>query len=529
MLIDTEVIQVFHPRMPSSAQSWRRSTRAALAGIAASAALLAGCGTTVPLTQQVAQGSSGLGSSSGAASPTASAPAGETSAVDGTSASTGGTSSVAGSGATTTTGSPSASGQGGASNAAVSGHDAIASTGPGWDQQHIYIGIITVTDAPTVGHLLGVESLDYGDQNGFTKDMIDYVNSHGGLFGRSLVTVAYDVSSTTDPNTSGQAACTRFTQDHRVVAALGSVATDSFYQCMKNAHVPVINGGYGQWFTATEMARYKGWAYYWGNFSFERLVPVWLERLGALGYFKGWDTAAGAPGIAPVKVGLLHTGDAYHPRAFALLKAQLKQHGYDVVSEFQASNPNDYSNAVLQFRAAKVTHLFLDSSAALFYPPQAEQQHYYARYAVTSDDYIQPFLQDTAPAAQLRGMMGVGWVPAQDVDLTHKPAPDPGQARCFKIMKDRGADVSKNNYQYTANTVCDTVFLFLELARAGHGLAPANLVQSLVAAGSNFPWASQMGTGVVPTDLTLAPEVRGLQYVESCSCVQYAGPVVRVP
>lgn len=506
----------------------RRAVLSVLSVLVASAALLAGCGTTVPVAQQTGPGATALGGPLADGRPTTT---GSTSSADGSGTVAGGSTPADG----TTRGGSSvrstdASGGGmPATSAGTGGAGVIPKTGPGWDERSIYVGVVTVTDAPTVGHLLGVESLDYGEQNAYTKAMLDYVNSHGGLFGRSLVPVAYDVSSTSDLNTSGQAACTRFTQDRRVAVALGAVPVDTYYACLKKARVPVISSGYGQFFTAKEMSRYRGWVYFWGTLSYERLVPVWLDRLRAMGYFTGWSTTAGAPAQAPVKVGLLHNNSPYDPGAFAHLKAQLQRRGIEVAAEFQASNPNDYSNAVLQFRAAKVTHLFLDSTAALFYPAQAEQQHYYARFAVNSNDFIQPFLQATAPAAQLRGMMGLGWVPAQDVDLTHKPAPTPGQARCFKIMRDRGADVSQNNYQYTANTVCDSFFIFLELARAGRGLAPGNLLNSVGVAAADFPWASQMGTGVVPTDLSLAPVAQGLEYVESCRCVQYTGPVVRVP
>lgn len=73
---------------------------------------------------------------------------------------------------------------------------------------HIYIGATSEPDAGTVGHDLGAASLNYGNQDSYLNAMVAYINSHGGLFGRTLVPVVYDVSSVEHTNTSAQAACT---------------------------------------------------------------------------------------------------------------------------------------------------------------------------------------------------------------------------------------------------------------------------------------------------------------------------------
>jgi hypothetical protein len=495
-----------------------------LAVLGATSALLAACGTTVPTSVQAGTGA--LEQNAGATNPLFQ-PGQSSGAVHAPTATDGGI--VAGPRSDGPSTVSSASSLSTAVARTRAERTSIPKSGPGWDEGHVYVGVVTVTDAPTVGHLLGVNSLDYGDQNSYLKAVFDYVNKNGGLFGRTLVAVPYDASSTTDPNTTAQAACTKFSQDRRVVASLSALPSPTFYSCMRAAGVPVIGDGYGFFFRAKDFEKYKGWLYFWGSPSFERLIPLWLDRLRTMGYFSGWNNTAGAPGNLPVKVGLLYGDDGFRAKAFAYLKTLLKSRGINVAAEFQSSSPSDYSNAVVKFRSAGVTHLFMDSGASLFYPPQAENQHYYARYAVTSNNFIQPFLQETQPKAQLRGMMGVGWIPHQDVDLRHNPGPTAGQAACFKIMREAGASLAKDNYQYVAETVCDSIFLFLEMAHVGGALDPTSLLRSVQAAGSTFPWASQLGRGIVSTDLTLTPVVRGLQYVDSCSCVQYVGPVLRVP
>lgn len=148
-----------------------------------------------------------------------------------------------------------------------------------------------------------------------------------------------------------------------------------------------------------------------------------------------------------MKVALLYQDDPIKEAAFAYLKAQLQQRGIDVVdsASWDSSDLQDFSSDVIKFRADGVTHLFMDADADLFYPQQAQAQGYFARYAVESSDYIQPFLEDFAPPDQLRGMMGVGWVPTQDVDLAHNPGPNAGQASCLAIMRQGGVDLSEDN------------------------------------------------------------------------------------
>jgi hypothetical protein len=266
----------------------------------------------------------------------------------------------------------------------------------------------------------------------------------------------------------------------------------------------------------------------WGNLSYERLVTTWISLLAQNGYFKGWDTKNGVPGIAPVKIALLYKDEPYTDAAYAVLKAELKRRGYDVVADARWLNPNDFSNYAVQFRAEGVTHLFLDSGAGLLYPPSAQAQSFHARYAVSSANQIQPIFQNTAPPAQLKGMMGVGWVPRLDIDLAHGPT-TAGDKVCLKIMQDAGADVSKSNYRYVAEVSCDSFFLIVQMALRGGGLSPSDLFTGYSKVLSSFPWASNLGTGAATSDISSTPGVRALEWVESCKCVEYVGPYTKIP
>ena len=117
-----------------------------------------------------------------------------------------------------------------------------------------------------------------------------------------------------------------------------------------------------------------------------------------------------------------------------------------------------------------VTHLFFDYGAALFFPTQSESQTYRPRYGLSSYNFLQPFIMANAPAGQLTGLSGAGWLPVLDVLEEHAPAATPEMEQCLADMQQRGVDVSRQNYRYVAYVTCDTPeVIALAAEQAGKG------------------------------------------------------------
>jgi hypothetical protein len=466
----------------------RRSALLALVTVA-----LAGCGTTV---DGVGAGTAPAGSAGlSAPSPGVSAvpgPGGGLAGAGTTSNDSGanGGGSVAGTGALATA--PPVAGGG-----AVASGGAMAATGHGYDEKHVYIGFPTNTDVSKAAPA-GLGASEFGDQEGQIRAVVAEVNRHGGLFGRTIVPRFHDIKTASlqaDPQTAAQSTCTAFTEDSTVVAVVNIVAAidlPTFYSCLAKHDTPIISAGFVP--IDDEMfSTFAPYLYKTTSASFTALSPVWIDRLSALGYFHGWNAAAGASAATPAKVGLLYPDRQPQQRIFAALKSQLAAKGIRVVKDFQYNASSldaesaDMSNAVLQFRDAGVTHVLSSESDVLLFMTAADSQHYRPRYGLNSYHAPAVQLQGTVPASQLVGSMGVGWLPITDVDASHNPGSvGPGEKACRQVMRDANQDISGAAPAVVAFALCDSVHMISRGMTAAGSLASGGMRDGLSRIGDTF-------------------------------------------
>ncbi|MGZ6804973.1 MAG: hypothetical protein ACXVFU_18190, partial [Nocardioidaceae bacterium] len=185
-----------------------------LAGL--TAALLAGCGTTVPVTEQVsAQGPAGgtalggpavAGSTAGSTAPEA--PTGPAAALP----------------ATTAVPLPGSAGGAPSAGPAATGPTPVdparAAAAP-TTKKPVEVGVVIFPDVNKAAAMFG-GSASVGDQKGEVTDAIGWANTHGGLNGHRIVPVFFEVSLTSTQTYAQtyQQICASFTQDHHVVATM---------------------------------------------------------------------------------------------------------------------------------------------------------------------------------------------------------------------------------------------------------------------------------------------------------------------
>jgi ABC-type branched-subunit amino acid transport system substrate-binding protein len=250
-------------------------------------------------------------------------------------------------------------------------------------------------------------------------------------------------------------------------------------------------------------ASYAPFLYKTTSASFTPLLPVWIDRLLALGYFHGWDTRNGKSASAPAKVGLLYPNRQPQQRIFAQLKSQLTAKGIQVVKDFQYDatsldrESTDMSNAVLQFRSAGVTHVLSSESDVLLFMTAADSQHYRPRYGLNSYHAPAVQLQGTVPATQLVGSMGVGWLPITDVDAGHNPGSvGPGEKRCRQIMHNASQDIRSSATAVVAFALCDGVHMVVQGASALGSPSAQGLRDGLSRVGASFESALTWRSGL---------------------------------
>jgi len=253
-------------------------------------------------------------------------------------------------------------------------------------------------------------------------------------------------------------------------------------------------------------------------------------------YFKPWDTSAGAPGVAPVKMGVLGPdSDSWLPVIKNVVLPELSAAGYPVdpknVVIYKAGDPSDTVStiqaAVLKFRSEKVTHVLpLDTNSMVLFGGTAEKQEYRPRYGVTSSTSVQGYAGSALlPYRQLRGALGIGWLPQVDIPESAQGTKydGPGRKRCLDIMARAQITFNSLNAKGAALVICDEFFSLdatVESLPRGSAINVATFMFALERLGS-FPIAGLPSGGWGPGRHYTITDAYPYAFSEKCPCMTY--------
>jgi len=481
--------------------------------------LTAACGTTVPLAQQsqlqpgttsdgttgsLATGSSGGQSSGGAGNPLTPGTAVQPSnggSLGGATGSTPGGSSGPGS---------------------VVAPGGTASRGP------IKIGALTATGAAKYQQSLGFSAGASGDQIAMTRSVVNHINAGGGLGGRKIELVIYDLEPgavVADASSAYQAACTYFTQDKKVVAvaSLAALAPDSFYACMAQARVPLVTPDEG---VSTDFfQRFANTVYMPPAPSYTRLLAESVDAL----WEAGWLTAKSKVGVIGYD-----TVDVHSIVDKGLLPA-LKRRGLSLTTGTYTSTTtaaaSEYNSAVLSFNTKGVDRVFFaPGGQPIYFALAAEQQNYRPRYALGSLEYPNA-LAETLPADQLAGSAGLGWLPYFDLPRSEQArVVTPGIAACRKAMASANQDYSAGTTLGIAAWICDDWMFLRDVFAAGATPDQAGIRRAAESLAATFQSASTFRTIFGPSRAhDGAGAYRLMAFQDGCRCYRYTSPVRALP
>jgi hypothetical protein len=510
----------------------RRRSGVAGAALLALVLVATGCGSTVQ-GQQVSLPASAGGfpaqAGDGLSAPLA-GDAGPGEPAPGTTVTGGFDSSGAQAPVTTRPGDGAASGQapraGGQPAAPAAPPPPPPASGPGFTAKELFIGVAYNSQLSEQMGAAGAAggSTALGDQRRQVEALVKDINARDGVGGRRMVPVFFDAKGHTDPSTASQAACSAWTEDNQVFAAMTYVAemgNDSMYACLAKRQVVFVP------LAGESAATYRKFApYLWtpAGVAVERVGPVWAQRLVALKYFSGWNTMLGRPGEEPVKVGLLLGNGARNGQPSMddglqrSLQAELSRQGIPVAATFSMKSIDQGSSAVLRFKEAGVTHVIGDYSIAIF-TQAAESQRYRPRYGLSSFSGGIA-LQLFSPPAQLVGALGIGWSPQGDVDAPQDPGDvSPAEARCRQIMQDAGEPTESRLAWFAMALGCDT-FTFFDTAIERSGFRPSALPAAAQALGA-VPPAFTFGISYPGGRADGVTYARDVAYRDDCSCFAY--------
>ena len=498
-----------------------RVSRSALA-LCAVALTAAGCGSTVSLTPGASEANlPGLGAAASPEGPSTtnlSGPAGGNQVV-----------SQAGGGSTigTATNDPSATSPG-----VLDSPGATASGLPfGVTPTQIFVGLVR--------HINGYNAAGGGfsssTQRSPQEQMLTRINASGGIGGRKLIAVPYEVddsSSVRDPNTEAQAQCATWTQDHHVFAVIDQGDPSGIVlRCTAAKHLIFIGGQLAQY----DASAFAINPYYFlsAGVDITSTMKIYVDGLANQKFVTSTS-----------KVGMLTFDTPYYSNALKQgYFPAMKQHGFKATSTVQVRYPqteselgelsSQVSQAVLKFRSAGVDRVMIEDIAGtlgLLFMTAAEGQHYRPLYGLNSQSAPAelvnggPSGSNLVPLAQLVGSVGVGWLPISDINQGMAFAP--GYQSCLKQLG--VATSSDYNSRSFAAEACTEVRLLVAGIR-GAGTIPTSQgvsrVLETLGHGANFTdGATTYQTGFASGKHFGVNGVRYSHFDTGCSCYRYSSP-----
>lgn len=395
-------------------------------------------------------------------------------------------------------------------------------TVPGVTATTVRIGIYTAQGFSDFASSLGA-SIATGDNRAQAQAVVDHLNKNGGIGGRRIEPVFHDFDislAATDINTEYERACAAWTQDQRVYAVVNPIGTanPTLYDCLSKAGVPTVSTGDSK--DASFLSKYGDFFYQPVDMNQRRTLANNVDGLVAAGFF-----GAGA------QVGVVHVDVPDEQAAVEFgLKPALARHGLRLAETFQApldnSAPAAYSNAVLRFKAAGVTHvLFTAASSPIAFGSNAESQNYYPRYGLQTKNSPSTLQTTMSPTTQ-RGAMGIGWQPMNDVDASRDPGRlNARQELCLRLMTQAGQDTSARATAVFGLWYCDMLFFLQDALLQAPSFAIADLSEGAESLAS-FQAASTFRSGLEPGRLHDGVKAyRMFAFRDDCSCYAYVTPL----
>ena len=408
----------------------------------------------------------------------------------------------------------------------------------------VAIGVLYADDGKkAIGAAGG--TADRGREDQEYKILFDAINAAGGIAGRRIVPVFYEIAFGDQRQQSEieQPACERFKSDQPVFAVLTTKAggaTDSFKRCVERAGIVHIAGN----FTVAGAKTYEEFPHYAepNGLGIERAAAAFTPSMAERKWFSGWNATTGDAAPGDSKVGIITFDYPTFQRAVdRVLVPALKK--VTTVGPIVRLNPYDsgqmnsaVSSAVLQFRQAGVTHVaFLQSTGAppLLFLQQANSQGYYPRYGFTSQD-VMPLLHEAGlvPAAGkvFHGAKGVGWWPSADVTYgKNEYASRPAAKACMATLAKGGKAPSSGLQQTLSFFHCDVVNLLRSSLEASGAISPAAFRSGLDRLRSTFSAAGTIRSLPSTNRRDGVTAVRGFAWSDDCDCFVHDGPERPVP
>jgi ABC-type branched-subunit amino acid transport system substrate-binding protein len=364
---------------------------------------------------------------------------------------------------------------------------------------------------------LGARGVSGGNQRGYAEALVAHLNATGGIDGRTVEAVYREVDIAglvANSDASDQADCEHFT-DAEVSAVLSPLPLGApLGPCLASRGIPLVVASPEE-FNDNDLARLGGMMSLPATPSLHRQADIIIGSLAQQGFYDG------------ATVGLVwYDKPTFREAIEEAFRPAFAAHGVTVAEEVVMSSytsSEQFSSAVLRFKARGITHVqFVDVSGllALQFMQYAETQQYRPRYGLSSANSLSA-VQTAVSPNQLRGAIGVGWMPS--LDTSEHPGFSATAQGCLDALRADGQRTGDRVAVALALWTCETLSFF----RAAMELAPehsaAGFVAGLAAIGDGYVPADTFAVRVGPGRYDGPAAVRPLAYDDGCSCFRYTG------
>ena len=408
------------------------------------------------------------------------------------------------------------------SNGTTSGADVV----PGLTAKTIKVGV-SVADPAVVRATFkttGAKGISTPDESGVVKAVVQDINAHGGMAGRTVVPVVR-VHKETDTSTEMEADCAAFTEDTQVFASYSTNSSagtiNQLADCLaKHKTLFVLDTRAA--FDDSDFARWSPYVYAPAYLAGDRWGGI-VSNLARLGYF-----SAGA------RVGLVSIDE---PGAQRLLKKVVSPalaaqgvHPVDTVSVSTFSDLAGVSHVsqqvnsfVAKFKNEHIDHVMFVgtySAASYFFPAAAERQGYHPRYAMNSSEGPAA-IATNSPKGQFHGAVGVGWLPALDVDSDNDPSDNAEETRCLKVVERAGIEPGDRSAQFQTLGICNALYFMKAALDKATTVSAKDFASAVTKLGSGFGSPKTAATAFTDGRKDGVAAVRGFAFEDSCECFRY--------
>ncbi|WP_370614822.1 ABC transporter substrate-binding protein [Mumia sp. Pv 4-285] len=416
-------------------------------------------------------------------------------------------------------------GDGGGSGGAV----AMTGVGPGVTDESVKVVFVGV-DLEAVKGVTGFKTANAGDPEKQVEALETWVNANGGVGGRKLDAVFRLYDAQKDSPAAEEQLCKQVVQDDKAFAVvLTGQFQDNARPCYAMEKTLVLDAT----LVATDDATYKKhYPYLWSASypSYDGFVRAYVQTLSEQGFFKGRKQV----GVVAADNAINRT--TMEELAIPLLEdAGVKPEVAWVDTTDQGSLFMGTGQGAVTFRSAGIDRVMFLGGARLasIFATQATTQEFKARYAVSTFDNPAFFVNnpDMLPASILKGMVGVGFAPSQEVGDAQLAFPGTdAEKKCIDIYSEAGISFESREAARVALPYCDAALLLqagaTELTDDFNAGAWGAAVESL---GSAFVPATGFTGALGPGKQAASGAYRVIRFDDSCGCFVYEGGDVDFP